>query len=53
MLWTVEVVKEKRWVFEQSDEVEKKIIVSETNCGSWNKKNHAYHASEKAFCRKW
>jgi len=36
----VEVVKEKRWVFEQGLEVEEKIKVSETNCGSSNKKNH-------------
>ncbi len=34
----MEVVKEKRWVFERSLEVEKKIKVSETNCGSSNKK---------------
>jgi len=34
----VEVGKEKRWVFEPSIEVEKKITGSETNCGSSNKK---------------
>jgi len=34
----VEVGKEKRWVFEQSMEVDKNIIVSEMNCGSSNKK---------------
>ena len=34
----MEVVKEKRWVFERSMEVDKNIIVSEMNCGSSNKK---------------
>ena len=41
MLQTVEVVKEKRWVFEQSMVVEKKIV-SETNCRSSDKKNHGF-----------
>ena len=34
----MEGVKEKRWVFEQSLEVKKKIIASETKYGSSNKK---------------
>ena len=44
LFWIMEVVKEKRWVFEQSLEVEKKIIASETKYGSSNKKNHEFWA---------
>ena len=32
----MEVVKEKRWLFEQSTEVKKKIIVTEMKCRSSN-----------------
>ena len=32
----MEVIKEKRWLFEQSTEVKKKIIVTEMKCRSSN-----------------
>ena len=34
----MEVGKEKRWLFKRSIEVDIKIMVSETNCGSSNEK---------------
>ena len=52
LLWSVEVVKEKRWVFKRSMEVQKKIIVSETNCRSSNKKNHGFWVKIKRIVTK-
>jgi hypothetical protein len=34
----MEVVKEKRWVFEKVWKLRKRIIVSQTKYGSWNRK---------------
>jgi len=46
----VEVRKEKRWVFERSTKVEKKIMLSKMNCGSSNKKKSWVLSNDKKNC---
>ena len=51
----MEVVKEKRWLFEQIIEVKKKIMVTEMNCGSSNKKQVPVGTKMRPsdFFRRW
>ena len=44
LLGSMEVVKEKRWVFKRSMEDEKEIIAFETKCGSSKKKKKNFLA---------
>ena len=49
----MEVVKEKRWLFNRSLEVEKKMIVSETKYGSSKKKSWVLSEDIKKCYEVW